>query len=131
MVLAELYGSPRTSLNLNSRMSADSELLVGLATWMNAGFVNRLVAADDVVPAAMRMARNIARASPVSVQRTKEAVNRSYDIMGMRQALAAGLDIDVEINATPSFEKSEFARIRREAGVKAAIAWRDSRFTHE
>ena len=56
------------------------------------------------------------------------AVNRAYDIMGLRSALAAGLDIDVDINATPSFEKQEFARIRKEQGVKAAIAWRDARF---
>ncbi len=51
--------------------------------------------------------------------------------MGLRQALATGLDIDVDINATPSFEKQEFSRIRKEQGVKAAIAWRDARFTNE
>ena len=62
------------------------------------------------------------------MQKTKRAVNRAYDIMGLRNALAAGLDIDVDINATPSFEKQEFARIRKEQGVKAAIAWRDARF---
>lgn len=92
------------------------------------GFVNRLVAGDAVMGEAMRTARTIAKASPASVQKTKRAVNRAYDIMGLRNALAAGLDIDVDINATPSFEKQEFARIRREQGVKAAIAWRDQRF---
>jgi enoyl-CoA hydratase len=65
------------------------------------------------------------------VQKSKQAVNRSYDIMGLRQALALGLDIDVDINATPSNEKREFARIRKEQGVKAAIAWRDARFTSQ
>ena len=76
-------------------------------------------------------ASRVARSSAVSVQKTKEAVNRAYDVMGWRQALAAGLDIDVEINATPSFEKTEFARIRKEQGVKAAIAWRDARFAED
>ena len=42
--------------------------------------------------------------------------------------LLTSLDIDVEINATTSWEKREFARIRKEQGVKAAIAWRDARF---
>ncbi len=92
------------------------------------GFVNRVVPQDDLMAAAMRTARTIVKASPASVQKTKRAVNRAYDIMGLRSALAAGLDIDVDINATPSFEKQEFARIRKEEGVKAAIAWRDQRF---
>ena len=92
------------------------------------GLVNRLVPADRLLAEAERMARTIAKASPASVQKTKRAVNRAYDIMGLRNALAAGLDIDVDINATPSFEKQEFARIRKEQGVKAANAWRDARF---
>ena len=92
------------------------------------GLVNRLVPADQLMADAERTARTIAKASPASVQKTKRAVNRAYDIMGLRNALSAGLDIDVDINATPSFEKQEFARIRKEQGVKAAIAWRDARF---
>ena len=92
------------------------------------GLVNRVVPADEVMSEAMQYARSIARSSQVSVQKSKEAINRSYDIMGMRQALATSLDIDVEINATPSFEKKEFARIRKQEGLKAAIKWRDDRF---
>ena len=95
------------------------------------GFVNTVVAPDQVIAEAMRLARNVAQSSPASVQKSKRAVNRAYDIMGLRQALATGLDIDVDINATPSFEKQEFSRIRKEQGVKAAIAWRDARFTNE
>lgn len=92
------------------------------------GFVNRIVPGDALISEAMRTARTIAKAAPASVQKTKRAVNRAYDIMGLRNALAAGLEIDVDINATPSFEKQEFARIRKAEGVKAAIAWRDARF---
>ena len=57
------------------------------------------------------------------------AMNRTYDIMGMRDALRASLDIDVILNATPSAEKAEFQRIRKEQGLKAALAWRDGRFS--
>lgn len=95
------------------------------------GLVNRVVPEGEASTAASALARKIARASSVSVRRTKEAINRSYEVMGMRQALAMGLDIDVEINATPSWEKSEFARIRKAQGVKAAIAWRDGRFADD
>ena len=77
------------------------------------------------------MAAKIAKSSSVSVRLSKQAINRSYEIMGMRQALLSGLDLDVEINSTPSWEKQEFARIRREQGVNAAIAWRDERFSED
>ena len=56
-------------------------------------------------------------------------MNRSYEIMGMREALRASLDIDVILNATPSAEKAEFNRIRTEQAFKAALAWRDFRFS--
>ena len=92
------------------------------------GLVNRLVAEDKLQAQARAMAIKIGRSASVSVRLSKQAINRSYEIMGMRQALLSGLDIDVEINSTPSWEKQEFARIRKEQGVNAAIAWRDSRF---
>ncbi len=95
------------------------------------GLVNQVVETDQLSERSEQLARKIARASAVSVQLSKQAINRSYEIMGMRQALLAGLDLDVEINATPSWEKQEFARIRKEQGVKAAIAWRDGRFTDD
>ena len=105
----------------DDRIPADRALQMGL--------VNRVVPPADVaMMEAMRLARNVAQSSAASVQKSKQAVNRAYDIMGLRQALAAGLAIDVDINATPTFEKQEFSRIRKEEGLKAAIAWRDARF---
>ncbi len=59
----------------------------------------------------------------------QRAMNRTYEIMGMRDALRASLDIDVILNATPSAGKAEFLRLRKEKGLKAALAWRDSRFS--
>ncbi|MDP6874676.1 MAG: enoyl-CoA hydratase/isomerase family protein [Alphaproteobacteria bacterium] len=102
------------------RLSAQDALRMGL--------VNRLVPGEELQAQARAMAVKIARSASVSVRLSKQAINRSYEIMGMRQALLSGLDIDVEINATPSWEKQEFARIRKEQGVNAAIAWRDGRF---
>ena len=75
------------------------------------------------------MALDIAAAAGPSVFFTKRAMNRTYEIMGMRDALRASLDIDVILNATPSAEKAEFGRIRKEQGLKAALAWRDGRFS--
>ena len=104
----------------DDRVSAEDALRMGI--------VNSVVPADEVLDRARKMARKMVQSSSVSVQLTKQAINRSYEIMGLRQALLTGLDIDVEINATPSWEKQEFGRIRKEHGVKVAIAWRDARF---
>lgn len=102
------------------RIPADRALQMGL--------INTVVPPEDLMSEALKLARKVARSSSHAVRRTKDAVNRSYDIMGLRQSLALGLDIDLDINATPTWEKQEFSRIRKEQGVKAAIAWRDARF---
>ena len=93
------------------------------------GIVNHVVPSEDLIPFGRRMALDIAAAAGPSVFFTKRAMNRTYEIMGMRDALRASLDIDVILNSTPSPEKAEFARIRKEQGLKAALAWRDGRFS--
>ena len=93
------------------------------------GIVNHVVPPAELIPFGRRMALDIAAAAGPSVFFTKRAMNRTYEIMGMREALRASLDIDVILNATPSPEKAEFARIRKEQGLKAALAWRDGRFS--
>jgi len=92
------------------------------------GIVNRLYPADEVFDATLAKARAVATAAERAVTLTKRAINESYERMGFSGALGAALDIDVLLNAGSSPEKAEFARIRREKGVKAAIAWRDARF---
>jgi len=92
------------------------------------GLINRVVPDGEEVEAAMAMARDMAAAAAHSVMMTKRAINRSYDIMGMRQALLMSLDIDIQIESTMTDEKAEFKRIREEEGLKAALAWRDAKF---
>lgn len=93
------------------------------------GIVNHVVAEDQLFAFGTAMARDIAAAAGPSVFFTKRAMNRTYEIMGMRDALKASLDIDIILNSTPSEEKAEFGRLRKEHGLKAALAWRDSRFS--
>jgi enoyl-CoA hydratase len=49
--------------------------------------------------------------------------------MGMRQPLLAGVDTDVLIESAGGPEREEFNRLRRDVGLKAALAWRDARFS--
>ena len=92
------------------------------------GLVNRVVPDGEEFDTAMAIARDMANAATHSVRMTKRAINRAYEIMGMRQALLAALDIDIQIESTMTPDKAEFKRIREEEGLKAALAWRDAKF---
>jgi enoyl-CoA hydratase len=92
------------------------------------GAVNRVVPADAVLDQGLRLAKQIAAAAAPAVCASKRAINRTYDIMGMRQALLAALETDILISAGSGPEKAEFNRIKREQGLKAALAWRDAKF---
>ena len=107
-------------LSGNDRISAEEALAIGL--------VNRVLPAGQELDAALALARDIAVNDRSKVAMTKQAINRTYDIMGLREALAMGLDIDVQIESTETPEGRMFTEISRKDGLKAALAWRDSRF---
>ena len=91
------------------------------------GILNRVVADGDEMKAAMGLATQITSAAPRSVQMTKAAIHRSYELAQMRTALLEALETDILIEADVSPERLEFNRIRKEQGLKAALAWRDAR----
>ena len=92
------------------------------------GLINRIVPEGGEVDEALAMARNMAAMDPELLMQTKLAINRTYEIMGMRQALQAALDIDLQIEAQGSPDKKQFMEIARKEGLRAAYAWRDARF---
>ena len=94
---------------------------------LEAGLVNRVVPDDHVLASALDLARTLATAAPEAVRLTKRAINRSYEIMGMRQALLAALETDICIEAEENPDRIEFNRIRKEQGLAAALSWRNNR----
>ena len=89
------------------------------------GIVNHLAPAGEELTKALAIAESIAAADPMAVQLSKRAINRSYEAMGMRAALAQALEADIFIEGAGGPRRTEFDRIRREQGLKAALAWRD------
>jgi len=73
----------------DDRMSASDMQAMGLVT--------RVVPAAALLDEALALAQRIAANDAQAVRLTKQAINRSLDIGGMRQALLAALEIDVEI----------------------------------
>ncbi|HHV69458.1 MAG TPA: enoyl-CoA hydratase/isomerase family protein [Ochrobactrum intermedium] len=92
------------------------------------GLITEMVPTGQHLERALEKAREIATGAPLAVELTKRAINRSFDLRGMRASLLAALDTDIIIEASGGPERSEFNRIRKEEGLKEAIAWRDARY---
>ena len=92
------------------------------------GLVNRVAPAAALEAAVDELVAKIAP-TPLPVLRlTKLALNRAYEAMGLRQAVNANLDISAILNAADTPEQREFDGIVAARGLKAALAWRDSRY---
>ncbi|HEX5829247.1 MAG TPA: enoyl-CoA hydratase-related protein [Candidatus Limnocylindrales bacterium] len=92
------------------------------------GLVNRVVPGDELDAGVTALVRRIAP-TPLPVLRlTKTALNRAWEAMGLRDAVAANLELSAMLNAADTPEQREFNAIAKERGVKAALAWRDARY---
>jgi enoyl-CoA hydratase len=95
---------------------------------LRAGMINRIVPDDEIEAAVEGLVRRIAP-TPLPVLRlTKIALMRAYEAMGLREAVGANLDLSAMLNAADTPEQREFMDIVKSQGLKAALAWRDSRY---
>lgn len=92
------------------------------------GLVNRVVAEGDALAVATQMARRIAHLDADAVRLTKLSINRALDAMGLREALRANLDLSVQVETLETPSRQRFKEISRAQGLRAALAWRASRF---
>jgi enoyl-CoA hydratase len=91
------------------------------------GLVTRVVEPDALRDEARTLARSIAANDQLAVRLTKQAVNRSYEIGKMREALKEALELNIVIETTETEESRTFNEILKKDGARAAIAWRDRR----
>ena len=91
------------------------------------GLVNRVVPAGRDVEEALALASRMAAMDRTLVKETKRAINRTYELMGMGEALEAALDIDTLIEGQGMPTKRRFLEIARSQGLRAALAWRETR----
>jgi enoyl-CoA hydratase len=122
MLLPWLAGPKRAKqllLTGEDRLPATQALAMGL--------VSEVVAPDRLQDRALELGRRIAANDRFAVSLTKQAINRSLDVAGMRQALLQSLELDVIIETTETAESREFNAILKRNGAKAAVAWRAAR----
>jgi len=122
-LLLPWYVNPKRAKKLllsgQDRMPADEAL--------GHGIVNEVVAEGEALNAALELAREVALMDADSVRMTKQAINRTYDIMGLGKALRMGADTSVKIETLETELRKQFNRILRSDGMKAALAWREAR----
>jgi enoyl-CoA hydratase len=122
MLLPWLAGPKRAKqllLTGEDRLPAEQALQIGL--------VSQVVPAERLMDAALDLARQIAANDEFAVRLTKQAINRSLDVAGLRQALLQALELDMIIETTETAESREFNAILKREGARAAIAWRAAR----
>jgi enoyl-CoA hydratase len=101
---------------------------IDAAEALRCGLVNRVVAAENLESAVEELVRKIAP-TPLPVLRlTKLALLRAYEAMGLRSAVLSNLDLSAILNAADTPEQRQFDEIVSTQGLKAALAWRDSRY---
>jgi enoyl-CoA hydratase len=109
----------RMLLSGQDRMTADEALRFGI--------VNDVVSVGEALNAGLALAREVTLMDPDSVRMTKQAINQSYEIMGLSQALRMGADTSVKIETLETDLRRQFNEILREQGMQAALAWREAR----
>ena len=122
-LLLPWYVNPKRAKKMlltgQDRMNADEALLHGI--------VNDVVPEGEALQRAVTVAREVALMDPDSVRMTKQAINQSYDIMGLGKALRMGADTSIKIETLETDLRKQFNQVLRSEGMKAALAWREAR----
>ena len=122
-LLLPWYVNPKRARQMlltgRDRISADEALSMGI--------VNEVVAAGEASARAVALAREVALMDPDSVRMTKQAINQTYEVMGLARALRIGADASVAIETLETDLRRQFNEILRRDGMKAALAWREAR----
>ena len=93
------------------------------------GIVNRVVPADKLEEETQAMAVKLSLVPPEVMRLTKQPINRTYEIMGLFEALKTNFDYSNVLHTADIPELVEFERIIEEQGLKAALRWRETRYS--
>jgi enoyl-CoA hydratase len=77
--------------------------------------------------AALKIARRLAVMDDDAVRLTKQAINKTFETMGLKEALRKNLDLAVEIETKETPARKRFKEIAKADGLKAALEWRENR----
>jgi enoyl-CoA hydratase len=102
--------------------------VINAARAQQLGMVNRVVPHNRLEAAARQMAELIAQVAPAAARLQKEAINATFEAMGLQTAMTLAGKLVAITDSAGSEEHAEFSRIRAEQGLRAALDWRDAQF---
>ena len=91
-----------------------------------AGVVNRVVPLEKLEEETMKLANRLAEQPPEAIRMVKYEINKTYEMMGMRNAMDFAAEIFNLCRINQVQEQSEFNKIVNEQGLKAALAWKEA-----
>ncbi len=92
------------------------------------GMVNKVVPLDRLEEEVGKLARKLANVPAFALRMNKTTINKAFEMMGMRNAMAQSLESISLLIVTDTEERKKFREIRADKGLKAALEWRDSLF---
>jgi enoyl-CoA hydratase len=90
--------------------------------------VNKVVPPERLQEETYKLARRILKIAPENVRLTKQAINKTYEMMGLKQALEYNVEVVTIMENTETEIQRTFNQIKQEQGLRAALDWRDARF---
>jgi len=98
------------------------------------GLVNKVVPNDKLEEEVNKLAQTVAKVPVVNNEFSKRLVNMAYDQVNIRSVMERSGELEamsLTASAESNPERTEFQRLVREKGLKAALEWRSSRFIEE
>lgn len=92
------------------------------------GMVTRVVPEAELESSGMHLATKLFKIPTPAMSLNKQAINRCYEIRGMRHSILAGEQIFSVAHMTHTPENDAFFAVAKEKGLKQAFKWRDMQF---
>jgi enoyl-CoA hydratase/carnithine racemase len=93
------------------------------------GLVDKVFPKEALEAETIKIARRMSRVSADCLKWNKRAINGTFEIMGLRNAIQYGSEASAIMDATGSPEAEKFDEIRRSEGLQAALKWRAQQFS--
>lgn len=90
------------------------------------GVVNFVVPADQLEAETMKLAERLAAQPPEAIRMLKYEINKTYEIMGMRNAMDFAAEMFNQCRLHQVQSEAAFNSIVQKEGLKAALAWKEA-----
>jgi enoyl-CoA hydratase/carnithine racemase len=95
---------------------------------LNLGLVDRVFPKEMLLEETMRIAKRMARVAASCQRWNKQAINQTFETMGLLTALRHGADLASILRIAGSPERDKFDELRTNESLQAALKWRADQF---